>query len=167
MSRANGVYLAFFVALVAGLWAIIAVGSRLQPPQDLAGKWKIVAGPGGSLPVPDADGMNIEQSGRFFEITFDRGPKLDLSLDSQDQPAPGQVRLQLKSAKWNASAQGPENSDDFDFTFDGPSRYTFRGHRTARTYAGGAEYAAPAPSSPGLRVEDAPPSGSGTESHAH
>jgi len=157
MSRATGVYISFFIALVAGLWAIIAVGSRLQPPEDLAGKWKIVASSGGSLPVPDADGMNIEQSGRFFEITFDRGPKLDLSLGSQDHPRGGEVRLQLKSAKWTATVQGPEKGDDFDFTFDGPSRYTFHGHRTVRTYVGGGESAA----------HTAPAPGSGTEAHAH
>src|SRR5688500_4393848 len=103
MFRAYAIYAIVFVLLIGGLWLILLYGSALSAPQDVSGAWDVQwrdAPPGPRADVgPEApvepDRMLIEQSGRFFTITFQPGPKLSMKmtegplLEGDDYPRRG------------------------------------------------------------------------------
>jgi hypothetical protein len=80
VNRIAAIYLVMVVALAGGLWAVLAIGSTLHAPVDLAGRWELSPS---NAPGRFGTEMTIEQSGEFFQIYFDRGPRLDLKLKEQ------------------------------------------------------------------------------------
>jgi hypothetical protein len=99
LSRSTIVYLVMIVVLVGGLWAVLAIGGRLDAPEDLAGTWSIQSAKG---PVD----LNVEQSGRYFELTFGKEPAVDLKRVGSTQGP-----THLAGGKWTVDF-APGDSDD-------------------------------------------------------
>ena len=120
------------VALVGGLWAVLAIGGQLVAPEDLGGRWSAV-GPGAPWP-----GLTVEQSGRYFQLTFDNGPAVAVTMQGGSPDG----RLSLGRGKWHVTidaARGQART----FHLDGPIPGTFTGHRGAEPTKGPATKEAP------------------------
>ncbi len=125
MSRPAVVYLAMIVVLVAGLWAVLAIGSHLVAPEDLAGKWKLQSTIHG---IPD-ENANIEQSGRFYQITFNDGKTLDLKWTDRTENV---IHLANRDTKLTIS--GVMDSDDKTIELSGSVAGRWAAHRISRAY---------------------------------
>jgi hypothetical protein len=110
------------LVLIFGLWAVLAIGARLSAPEDLAGKWQLQSQVRG---IPD-DTLTIEQSGRFFQVSFEHGPHLDLKLEDNSQP------LRLVHGDTTLTISG-EPGDDKIMQLTGPNPH-WTAHRVVRTY---------------------------------
>jgi hypothetical protein len=145
MHRATIVYIVMIAACTAGLWVCLSVGNDLVAPEDLAGKWTLASGSaaGPAIPMaPYGPGMTIDQSGRFFQVAFDNGPRLNLQLNEPGEvmPVPGQQveRLELACPRWNLRAWGKPGGDDWTIWLVGPSNDQsgkWQAKRVARTFA--------------------------------
>jgi hypothetical protein len=124
LSRPVVVYLVMIVVLVAGLWTVLDVGGHLIAPEDLAGKWQVQSADGD----PRGPGLNIEQSGKFFQIAFEHGPQLDLKLQSTSPTV-------LANGNWKMTITGREGGDDKTLQLEGPQAGRWSAHRTVRTFA--------------------------------
>jgi hypothetical protein len=122
MSRSTVVYLVMLVVLVAGLWIVLEIGARLSPPEDLAGRWSVQSTGG---PV----GLIVEQSGRYFQLTFDRQKPIALH-----RVGPGDGPIHLAGGKWKVEIDGPAGSDDRTLHVSGPVPIDGPAHRVDRTY---------------------------------
>ena len=118
MHRATVVYILMIFACAVGLWGVLVYGNRLQAPEDLAGKWTLspisqtAAHPQSASYGP---AMTIDQSGQFFQVSFENGPRLDLRLQEnqllpmQDKPV---VFMKLAESRgWSVRAWGPPGGD--------------------------------------------------------
>ncbi len=123
LKRAADIYILMTLICGAGLWAILAYGDTLSAPPDLAGKWKLAqTGDMGSA-------MNVEQSGRFFQISFDNGSILKLKLvEHQGQ------RLKLAGHGWVMLADRLPGGEDMNLHLAGPRSFDSAAHRILRTY---------------------------------
>lgn len=85
---------------IVGLWALLALGHRLTPPPNLAGQWQLVpdAGTASSL----GSSMHVEQSGKFFQVSFDQSPPLSLRLADAHSP----THLVLDGRSWHLVFDG-------------------------------------------------------------
>jgi hypothetical protein len=128
------VYLVMVVVLIGGMWAVLGIGGYLAAPEDLAGKWLIQP----ADPVSEhrsivrGPGLYVEQSGRFFQFSFDHGPQLNLKLQTE---AP----IVLTGADWTLTITGHVGSDDKLLKLDrndlgqsDPVEWT--AHRVVRTF---------------------------------
>jgi hypothetical protein len=117
------------IACAGGLWAVLSFGNDLIPPEDLAGRWTLVpstpAGPFVRV-ASYGPGMTIDQSGRFFQIAFENGPRLDFHLagPSELMPIPGSAdrveRVELSSPGWVLKAWGKPGGDEWTMWLVGP-----------------------------------------------
>jgi len=133
MSKAPVVYSIFAVAFVAGLWGILAFGSRhLTAPRDIGGTWKVLPGsphaPGGEI--------RLEQSGRFVELTLPNQPAISLMLQEEESGD-----IVLTGNGWTTRLQQTGGSGDCEFQMKGPRNYEFHAHRqdpgaSAETHSG-------------------------------
>ncbi len=129
MSRPAVVYLVMIVVLISGLWTVLEIGGYLSAPEDLAGKWQIQSidtGPRGQREL-GGPGLNIEQSGLFFQINFDHGPQLDLKQKSTSPTV-------LANRDWKLTITGRIGSDDKTLQIQGPQSGWWSAHRTLRTF---------------------------------
>jgi hypothetical protein len=92
-SRPTVVYLVMLGCSVFGLWAILAMGRNLKPPPDLSGQWQLTRAT--SEPAKTSSTMQVEQSGRFFQITFENSPAFGMQLT--DASKAGNVAMRGKS----------------------------------------------------------------------
>ena len=80
MIRGYIVYILMFVALGAGLWAVIGVGGSLQAPLEIAGTWNVRW----DTPSPTGGGhhgkMKIDQSGRYCTFHFDDARTIHMKI---------------------------------------------------------------------------------------
>jgi hypothetical protein len=113
------------VVLIAGLWAVLAIGSHLVAPEDLAGKWKLQSTIRG---IPD-DNLNIEQSGRFYQITFNDGKLIDLKWTERT----GNV-IHLANTETKLTVSGAPDSDDKTIELSGSVAGRWAAHRISRAY---------------------------------
>jgi hypothetical protein len=154
MHRASIIYIAMIVACAGGLWAVLSYGSNLVPPEDLAGKWTLTpstpAGPFIRI-APYGPGLTIDQSGRFFQVAFENGPRLDFRLaqPAELMPVPGDVvrieRLELSSPGWILKAWGKPGGDEWMMWLVGPEDSQsgrWLAKRVVRTFAPGSKGAA-------------------------
>jgi Kef-type K+ transport system membrane component KefB len=82
------------IACAAGLWAIIAFGSSLEAPADLAGEW-ILSRVDSSIAQTDVPRrMHVRQSGQFLEVAFDGAPPTSFRLT---RPIADSPQLELRS----------------------------------------------------------------------
>ncbi len=122
MSRAAVVYLSMIVALVGGLWAVLAVGGRLDAPEDLNGRWTALSADRGDR----WSGLTVEQSGVYWQLSFDGGPQ-QVGLTMVDRAADG--RLSLRRGPWRVTVDGAAGAAVRTFSVDGPQSGTFTGRR--------------------------------------
>jgi hypothetical protein len=121
LNRASIVYGLMILLSASGVWAVLSLGQNLTAPEDLAGKWTLESRlvstrPGGGE-------MTVEQSGKFFQISFDKGPKLNLILEEQSasSSATGPTeRVALSNGPWHLSFQGPRGGDEMQVSLTGP-----------------------------------------------
>ena len=92
-------------------------------PEDLAGKWRIQS------TAPDRLGpdLNIEQSGRFFQIAFEHGPHLNLKLQSTSP-------MVLANADWKLIISGHVGGEEKTLQLEGPQNGRWTAHRLVRTF---------------------------------
>src|SRR5688572_6860465 len=97
------------LALIAGMWMILAFGSTLEAPHDLAGEWELLPegrGDGASLrcdPSPSRDIYRVtlatpqlEQrrySGRITKRSYPRAPAANKPQDVEPAPAKSNVGI--------------------------------------------------------------------------
>jgi len=92
LNRATIVYGAMILGCALGEWAVLSFGERIVAPEDLAGKWTLESRlPAGAKGAAFGPGLTIDQSGRFFQIAIDNGPKLTWSSNSRRLGAPGRA----------------------------------------------------------------------------
>ena len=95
MRRSTFFYLSLLLFLVLGLWLVIHAGSRLSAPQDLSGLWTVE-----SSSLHSFHSVGIEQSGRYFQISFDSAAPIDFQMAESIPAAPGAndpFEIRLKS----------------------------------------------------------------------
>lgn len=145
MRRASIIYVLVAVACAWGLWWVLARGGRLRAPEDLAGRWTLSRAAAPAEPAmpmaPYGPAMTIDQSGQFFQVSFENGPRLDLKLHEQTEFTVGKnrsFRLELVGAEWNLRGWTTAGSDEMVVHLVGPARdksgrWTAR--RLVRTFA--------------------------------
>jgi hypothetical protein len=81
MSRAYLVYIIMFAVLIGGLLLILTLGDSVHAPDDLSGEWTVEWD---NAPPPESaePKMRVDQSGRFFVVTFGRRPPMSMTLKS-------------------------------------------------------------------------------------
>ena len=130
MSRPALVYISMILALIAGLWLVLEIGRYLpDAPEDLAGKWQIkpTSGDAGGQGGPQGPGLNIEQSGNFFQVAFEHGPQLNLKLQRG-------TPMVLTNDTWKLTIAGREGGDEKTLQLEGPQAGRWSAHRTVRTF---------------------------------
>src|SRR5580765_2033400 len=100
MSRTTKVYIGMTLALGLGLWGIFVVGGFLNAPRDLSGTWELESGQ-----ERFGKSMRIDQSGRFYHMEFEKGPKLDLRRKSEGSVAANSdaIAIELQGGAWAAT----------------------------------------------------------------
>jgi hypothetical protein len=125
INRASIVYGIMILASIAGVWAVLAVGKGLMPPEDLAGKWSLESRLGPNRPeIQEAalgPGMTVDQSGKFFQVSFENGPKLNLELSNQSNPNASETQVALVGEPWRLTFQGVSGGDDMEVHLVGPN----------------------------------------------
>jgi hypothetical protein len=79
MSRAYVIYFVMFGVLIGGMLLILTIGDAVHAPDDLSGEWTVEWD---NAPPPESaePKMRVDQSGRFFVVTFGRRPPMSLTL---------------------------------------------------------------------------------------
>ena len=88
-SRPTIVYGVMLACTAVGLWAILAIGHDLKPPPNLAGQWRLIPETRGSAALGST--MQIEQSGRFLQVSFENTPRESFRISNSQTP--GHVEL--------------------------------------------------------------------------
>jgi hypothetical protein len=122
LSRSTIVYLVMLVVLVGGLWTVLAIGGHLDAPEDLAGTWTIQSAAG---PVD----LNVEQSGRYFELTFGKRPAVDLK-----RVGPTQGATHLAGGKWTVDFAPGDSDETRVIHITGPTPIDGVARRVKRRY---------------------------------
>ena len=144
MNRATIIYICVLTACAAGLWIVISLGDTLVPCQDLAGRWKLENKFPAVTFLPYGPNVSVEQSGSFFQMSFEHGPKLNLKLiDQKFNPLPGGqiVVVSMQNGPWTIIMQGKPDSDDMALEVVGATPKDsgkWAAHRTLRTFPAGA-----------------------------
>ena len=120
MSRGTLVYILMFAALVGGMWVILPLGEGLVAPFNLAGRWEIEPdlSMGPRVGPPLGRTMEVEQSGRYFQVRFASGRTLDLKLMRETRQDP-RVKMELAGGEWNMTCDADAS--------DGTMRIDLRG----------------------------------------
>src|SRR5829696_7300371 len=120
MSRGTLVYILMFAALVGGMWVILPLGEGLVAPFNLAGRWEIEPdlSMGPRVGPPLGRTMEVEQSGRYFQVRFASGRTLGLKLVRETRQET-RVKMELAGGGWDMTC-------DANAT-DGTMRINLRG----------------------------------------
>ena len=120
MSRGTLVYILMFAALVGGMWVILPLGEALVAPFNLAGRWEIEPdlSMGPRVGPPLGRTMEVEQSGRYFQVRFASGRTLGLKLVRETRQET-RVKMELAGGGWDMTC-------DANAT-DGTMRINLRG----------------------------------------
>jgi hypothetical protein len=95
MTRAYLFYFLMAAFLVSGLWLIVTFGNTLAAPDDLSGDW-LVQWDDPWSGILQSRRLRIDQSGRFFTLNFENGPKMSLKLQSDWTGARRGQRLYMR-----------------------------------------------------------------------
>lgn len=118
VTRATWVYLAMLTVFCIGLWSILKIGSSYQAPADLAGEWKLHTS---AVQEDDPSGptLRIEQSGRFFRMTFD-DKVVSLRLESQEPLKKNRAcQMRLVGEGVDVVMRGTPDADEMDIHAQG------------------------------------------------
>jgi len=134
MYRAMAAYVLMLVLAGAALCAILALGSRLTAPNDLAGVWVIApSAPGAESTLRGS--FLFKQSGRFAMLYLDDREPVALTLHGRTAGDNATLaRLYFEGQAATLTATGAPGGDDYEFQLTGPIAALFRAHRTWRTY---------------------------------
>ncbi len=88
LTNATAVYAIMLVVFAAGMWTILAYGSTLRAPPDLAGEWELTAEGNDAAKVLRA---TIEQSGRFARLRISGRQPYELEMPRADVRAVGEM----------------------------------------------------------------------------
>src|SRR5437667_9320196 len=107
MSRAYVFYFLMAAILASGLWLILTFGNTLAEPEDLSGDWFVQWDEPRPGFVPSGK-LRIDQSGRFFTLHFENGPKMSLKLqDGWTGAKRGRwLYMQLAGNPWTLTCTG-------------------------------------------------------------
>lgn len=136
MGQSSYVYIFWLVILAAGLWIIIGFGSLLHAREDLAGEWQIT--PEVPASATDTRGMNVEQSGQYFNITLPDGQLLRLKMVEETvvgQPFIDSKRIILRGDGITATFEGRSQRDLWRFSLDGNTKSAYVARLTDRLYS--------------------------------
>jgi hypothetical protein len=97
MSRAYVVYFVMFAALIAGMVLIMTMGESVRAPDDLSGEW-VVEWDNAPPPESGEPKLRIDQSGRFFVVTFGERPPMSMKLQDGWTGKTKGRRLQMRLA---------------------------------------------------------------------
>src|SRR4051812_19289 len=79
ITNATAVYTIMILLFAAGMWVVLAIGSTLRAPPDLAGEWQLI--PEGDA-RQEALRATIEQSGKYVRLRV-AGEALDLRIANE------------------------------------------------------------------------------------
>src|SRR5436190_22566204 len=129
MNRSTIVYVLMIGVFAAGLWLILGPGASLlsPPPQDLSGDWELAPLPG---TAGDVQTLRVEQSGKFFNLTFAKGPSLRMKLIEQSPPN----LIRLSGSDGQITFRGSDDSERWRLTAVGKSQGTWNARLVNRTY---------------------------------
>lgn len=119
------------VACAAGLWVILRAGYGLQAPVDLSGAWSI-GGEDPSVAKTLGETVNIEQSGQFVRLNFERGLHVDVKLTAirpKDATANKMLDMNFESRAWKVTALGQNADGPLIFQLIGPEKHRFTATR--------------------------------------
>jgi hypothetical protein len=95
------------VAFIGGMWLVLTLGDSVRAPDDLAGDWVVEWD---NAPPPDSaePKMRVEQSGRFFVVTFGRRSPMGMTLKPGWTGAASGRKLQMTLARplWEMHLSG-------------------------------------------------------------
>jgi hypothetical protein len=126
ISKAAGVYLVMVVVLVGGLWVILAVGSTLTPPTDVAGTWDL-SGTDGTRK------LTVEQSGRFVDIATD-GLTASLKITQDTNLGSSKNPVVIASNQKERLTFDNLINDRCSIRFDGTLQGIYQAHRAHRAF---------------------------------
>jgi len=102
------------------LWGVLSLGRNMVPPEDLSGKWRL-------SPAEDntplfGSSVDIEQSGRFFQLSFDHGPLMKLKLVNQigKPDFKAAALFELKGNPWQVVATRQAGGGELLLQITGP-----------------------------------------------
>jgi len=122
MRRATIFYILSLAAVIVGITAVVHVGDTFSAPHDLAGIWQL------EPTTPTLGSMlRVRQSGKFLQLLFDGGPKLDLILQEQSPTPGGGMVMRLADQTSTLALQLDPNGKAFTATLAGPSEAAFAG----------------------------------------
>jgi hypothetical protein len=131
VNRSTIVYVLMVGVFAAGLWLILGPGAALlpPPPPDMAGDWELTPLPG---TAGDIQTLRVEQSGRFFKLTFHYpiGPSLQMKLIEQSPT--NLVRLSGSEGQITFSAS--EDAERWRLAAVGRWQGTWNARLVNRTY---------------------------------
>jgi hypothetical protein len=107
MSRAYLFYFLMAAILASGLWLILTYGNTLAAPQDLSGDWFVQWDEPRPGFTPSGN-LHIDQSGRFFTLRFENGPKMSLKLQNgwTGVRRGRWLNMQLAESPWTLTCTG-------------------------------------------------------------
>jgi hypothetical protein len=126
VSKATSVYVIMVVALIGGLWFILALGSTLVPPKDLAGKWELEGNKG-------SQDLSVEQSGKFIDLVMGKWTaSLKIQPNGNLNPK-GQSGVLMVGNGQSVRFEGLGIDDKCTIRFDGALSGVYQAHRVTRT----------------------------------
>ena len=114
MRKTQVVYLVTMLTFVAGMWAVLRIGSGLRAARNVAGEWQLnTASQVTKLP----DRLTIHQSGRFLTGVLG-GPSTDIPMRGE-LPERSKIMLAASHPQLSLTATLNEAGDKFVGRVDG------------------------------------------------
>jgi len=135
--RSVFLYIFSLLAVIIGLWIIIAHGSTLQAPHDISGTWQLQRVD--SMPVYGLS-IEIQQSGQFVLIHWPEKTKLRLRLEREDvsRQTGGEMHLVGDELALTIGVPALELRQDLAYRFEINGR-AYLGQRIASSFQKGRE----------------------------
>jgi hypothetical protein len=149
MSRASLVYVAMFLVLIAGLWAILRVGSLLAAPADLQGEWTVDWSDDAPPDLPPK--LSIQQSGVFAHARLGDHPPLSGRLNKVRGATRVSGDLASRDGRWRLTFDPYAGGDLLTGMLDAPTHASFTASRAAARSKPTAAAASKKPGTPHAR----------------
>ena len=140
--RATSIYLTMILVLGAGIALVLRAGTGLRAPADLSGGWDVAWEGTPPRDLGSKSHLWIDQSGRYFVLTFDERLRLRLHLEDGAALAPDRNATEpLPPRSMIADLRGDERSvvlargtapETFELALDDGVAHTAIVRRSAR-----------------------------------